>query len=467
MHTHFEGHLTARDCKRYIPHEFVVPTGCGCIDIDLRYGPQRVQGIKNLLTLTLLDPHGFRGARHRSGTEHHVTLSATEATPGYRPGPLPEGVWVVEIDTHMIMPGETVHYTLDVTLTEGGGAECVTPRERILAIARPQPGWYRGDLHTHSDHSDAHGFAVADLIQMARDARLDFVFLTDHNTATGLSDMDVAPNGTLLTAGGIELTTYWGHALCLGAREWVDWRMRPGTGDMARIAAVTYAQGQVFVIAHPQADGDPGCTGCSWRFGEMMPGNARVVEIWNGPWGCDSNNEKALALWYDWLNQGLHLAATAGSDAHGPRDYASGPGFNVIYAEALSEAALLEGVSAGRLYLSSGPQLTFQAQNADGATWGIGDTVTQPATFRVRWRDCPPDADVRVIVNGRLLCALPSGVEGAHMWSMTPDQADWVTAEIRDKSGVLLAVTNPIFQDGSELPTRHTKSAKEGAQYEA
>jgi hypothetical protein len=52
---------------------------------------------------------------------------------------------------------------------------------------------------------------------------------------------------------------------------------------------------------------------------------------------------------------------------------------------------------------------------------------------------------VRVIVNGRLLHALPSGVEGAHTWSMTPDEADWVTVEIRDKSGVMLAVTNPIF----------------------
>ena len=450
MDYHFEGSLTARDCKRYIPHEFAVPAGCGRIDIDFRYAPQRVQGIKNLLTLTVFDPHGFRGARHRSGTAQHVTLSATEATPGYQPGSLPTGTWIVEVDTHMIMPGETVSYTLDVMLTEGVTDDAVVSRARVPAVVRAQPGWYRGDLHTHSDHSDAHDFPVADLLQMARDAGLDFVFLTDHNTVSGLLEMDAATDETLLASGGIELTTYWGHALCLGARAWVDWRMRPGTGDMARVAAATYAQGQVFVIAHPQADGEPGCTGCSWRFGEMMPGDARVVEVWNGPWDCDSNNEKALALWYDWLNQGLRLAATAGSDAHDPRDYASGPGFNVIYAEALSEAALLEGVLAGRLYLSSGPQLTFQAWSDDGATWMLGDTITRPAPhvpvhFVAHWRDCPPDAEVRVIVNGRPLSALPAGVEGAHTWTLTPDEADWVTVEIRDKSGAMLAVTNPIF----------------------
>jgi hypothetical protein len=449
MDYHFEGHLTARDCKRYIPHTFAVPAGCGRIDIDFRYGPQRVQGIKNLLTLTLFDPHGFRGARHRSGTEHHVTLSATEATPGYFPGPLSAGTWTVEVDTHMVMPGETVHYTLDVTLTEGAAGASAALHERAPVVARAQPGWYRGDLHTHSDHSDAHDFPVAGLIGMARDAGLDFVFLTDHNTVTGLPEMDASVSETLLTTGGMELTTYWGHALCLGARAWVDWRIHPRAGDMARVAAATYAQGQVFVIAHPLGDGDPGCTGCAWRFGAMMPGNARAVEIWNGPWECDSNNERTLALWYDWLNQGLRLAGTAGSDAHSPHHYTVSTGFSVIYAEALSETALLEGVLAGRLYLSSGPQLTFQAQDDDGHTWMIGDTVTQPATFTVCWRACPPDAAVRVMVNGRLLHALPAAVEGAYTWSLSPAEANWVTVEIRDKSGLMLAVTNPIFLDNA------------------
>ncbi len=75
MDDHFEGYLTARDCKRYIPHEFAVPVGCEHIDIDFRYAPQRVQGIKNLLMLTVFDPHGFRGARHRSGTAHEILFS--------------------------------------------------------------------------------------------------------------------------------------------------------------------------------------------------------------------------------------------------------------------------------------------------------------------------------------------------------------------------------------------------------
>jgi hypothetical protein len=286
---------------------------------------------------------------------------------------------------------------------------------------------------------------VADLLQTARDYGLDFIFLTDHNTTAGLHAMEAAAAEDLLTAGGLELTTFWGHALCLGTRAWVDWRVRPGSGDMARIAAETYAANQVFIIAHPEAIGDPYCTGCTWRFGEMMPGAAQLVEIWNGPWQGESNNEAALALWYDWLNQGLRLTATAGTDTHHAGDYAAGPGFNVIYAESLSEAALLKALRAGHLYLSAGPHVTFQARDENGATWISGDTIAQPVTLTVGWANCLADAQVRLLANGRLLDQRLGGMHGEYAWALRPDQADWAVVEIRGGDGGLLAITNPIF----------------------
>ena len=85
---------------------------------------------------------------------------------------------------------------------------------------------------------------MAELVEAARAAGLDFIFLTDHNTTSGLPEMDASTTPELLAAGGVELTTFWGHALCLGAREWVDWRIRPGSGEMARIAAAAYASDQ-------------------------------------------------------------------------------------------------------------------------------------------------------------------------------------------------------------------------------
>lgn len=447
MHYHYEGSLTARDAKRCIPQRFGVPAGTGRMELHLRFAPAGAYGIVNLITLTLFDPQGFRGAGLREGDSHWVHLGPAGASPGFLPGPLPGGEWTAEVDTHMIMPGQPVRYSLDITLTEEAGTAA---EPAPLPAARPRtaprgPGWYRGELHSHTYHSDATGRTVAELVQMARGEGLDFIFLTDHNTTAGLAEMDALAADDLLTAGGIELTTFWGHALCLGTRDWVDWRVRPNSGEMERIAAATYGRGQVFVIAHPQSPGDPACTGCSWRFGDMMPGNAEVVEIWNGPWGGDSNNEPSLALWYDWLNQGQRLAATAGTDTHSSRDYAARPGFNVVYAEALTEAALLKAIRAGRLYMSAGPRLGLEARGEGGERWTMGDTAARPATFTAGWAGCPDGARLRVMANGRSLAEQPAAGEGSYTWAMAPGDADWVVVEIRDAGGELLAISNPIY----------------------
>jgi hypothetical protein len=231
---------------------------------------------------------------------------------------------------------------------------------------------------------------------------------------------------------------------------------------MSRVATETYASDGVFVIAHPQSTGDPACTGCTWRYGDMMPGTARLVEIWNGPWGGDSNNEEALSLWYDWLNQGRRVVATAGTDMHSIQDYAAKPGFSVVYAKDLSEAALLKALRAGHLYLSAGPQVTFQARNGSGERWIMGDTVTRPVTFTVIWADCPADAQIGLIADGRLLDQWMVGARGQYAWHMAPDQAHWVGVEIRGGDGELLAITHPIFFEQDALAGQQHKKAATG-----
>lgn len=448
MHIHWEGELTARDCKRHIPIRFEVPAHTAQIEIAFQFTPEKVFDFGNMICLTIFDPDGFRGAGHRGGARHEVTIDAHRATPGYIPGPLLAGEWIVQLDTHMIMPGAPLHYALDVTLHDQIAAVMppatrANPPRANLPVRGP--GWYRGDLHSHTNHSDADDRSVAQLVQTAHDYGLDFIFLTDHNTTSGLAEVGALAGPDLYTAGGLELTTFWGHALCLGARTWVDWRLRPSSGDMPAIAAATYAAGQLFIIAHPQSIGDPVCTGCAWRFGEMMPGNSQIVEIWNGPWGGDSNNDATLALYYDWLNQGWHLVATAGSDTHGTQDYAAHPGFSVIYTEELTEAALFKAIAAGHLYLSSGPQLSLTAQTADGTRAMMGDTLYAAATLTLNWSAAPPDAQVRLIVNGRLQEQWPAMEQGEAARHLTPDEADWVLVEIRSAGGEVLAITNPIF----------------------
>ncbi|MFQ3634113.1 CehA/McbA family metallohydrolase [Roseiflexus sp.] len=448
MHTIFDGALTEREWKRHISHPFEVAPGATRMFIRLHFDPLTVGGIDNMLCLSLFDPNGFRGAGHRGGAQHNVTIDAVRATPGYLPGPLPAGQWNAVIDTHMVASGAPCRYTLTITTTDDP-VEGATESPNVSVVKTPGRGWYRGDLHAHTIHSDG-DWDIPDLIAAARDRRLDFVTLTDHNTISQLRDIDTLTTSDLLVMGGMELTTFWGHALSLGTRHWIDWRIRPGERSMPLIAAEIEKEGGLFVIAHPLAPGDPYCTGCDWRYVEMMPGTARAVEVWNGLWNGDSNNEAALALWYEWLNWGLRITATAGTDAHGPAPAAARPGFNVVYAPRREEGAILRAISHGRLFLSSGP--TLELTGTSGETHAmLGDTLPRgAATVHLRWRDVPAGARLRFIVDGARLSEDTIDPTGERAWNLDEGAAQWCVAEIRAADDELLAVTNPIYFAGEE-----------------
>lgn len=457
MQAQFSATLTSGDVKRHIPHAFVVPAACSRLTVRLHYTPRVAGGLTNLLTLTLFDPNGFRGAGHRGGETHVVELTPTTATPGYLLGALPAGEWIVQVDTHMVLPDTPVHYTLAVT-TESDAAVATAPTAPpapdFSRVLNPNPGWYRGDLHCHTLHSDA-SWTTEALVAEARRQKFDFIALTDHNTISPLAEMAALTGDGLLTMGGQELTTFWGHAVCLGAYDWLDWRVdRAGVG-MAALAEQLYAQGQLYIIAHPYAIGDPYCTGCRWLYTGMMPGNARLVEIWNGPWFGGhplerNQNEDGIGLYYRWLNEGHKLVATAGSDAHGPRGYLGGVGCNVIYAEELSTAALLRALAQGHLYLSQGPTLTVEARNACGDAVLMGDTLAvqgQMMTVTVHWAEVSTAAMLRLIVNGAVQERQAVTGAGEAQWTLPAYGPRWCTIELRGADEAMLAVTNPIFFD--------------------
>ena len=455
MHHQFRGVLTARDAKQHFGHVFAVPEGATELRLTFDYEPERGPSGLNALHLTLFDARGFRGAGHRRGDVHDsvvthiVELSKAHATPGYCAGALPTGEWSVVIDSHMIVADAPVTYEIVIDIS-CGPPDRIVEAEAGEVTARPASrgaGWYRGDLHGHTVHSDGR-WQIADLLAHARARQLDFVTLSDHNTISGLVELDRLAQPDLLTMGGFELTTYAGHALALGVRQWIDWRVQPGTRTMPQIAADVDAAGGLFIIAHPMSVGDPICTGCDWRHRDMLPGPAHVVEVWNGEWEGERNNEHALALWYSWLNQGHRLVATAGTDIHGPLPDGARPGFNVVYADALSEAAILRAVAAGHLFLSDGPWMSLKGRTDDGAVAMMGDSLhAASATISARWDGCAADDQARLVVDGRVLFDQDAEGQGEEQWRLAAGEARWCVLEVRDARARLRSVTNPIFID--------------------
>ena len=270
--------------------------------------------------------------------------SRGRCTPGFNAGPVRPGRWLIEVDTYRLLPPDPITYTIDVTLSNRPIA--MPPRN----FPKPKralrgPGWYKGDLHAHSLHSDA-SWDIPDLIAYAKSCGHDFQSLTDHNTVSGLPEHESRGDDELMMMGGLELTTYYGHAVVLGTRQWQEWRLdTPEHFTMPQIAQKAMDSGGFFIIAHPRNVGYPECAGCHWEFDDMRPGNARTVEIWNGTWNpC---TEHATQDFYQWLTDGYRMVATGGTDLHGPPAEPRRHGTTVIYANELSEAEIVAALRKG------------------------------------------------------------------------------------------------------------------------
>ena len=444
----FRGKLSHRDSKKHLLHSFKVPRGANTLKIALRYEQHIVGTSRNLITLCVFDPEIYRGAGHRQGPALDISISLYSATPGFLSGPIPHGSWKVELDTHWINPDAPCLFQLEVEVSQ---VDLFNPKlSDNSSYKRPSPpsraGWYWGDLHTHSVHSDG-VYDVSTLLQSAREKGLDFIALTDHNTVSGLEEVRKFAEKQPLCIEGMEFTTFWGHALGLGIHQWVDWRTGLSDRSMSQVLDEVTASSGLFVIAHPVAAHDSECTGCSWRYNDIMPGAAHAVEIWNEKW--DNNNDRSLHLWYQWLNLGYRISATAGSDQHDAkyrRDNLPGIGFNVVNVPFLTERQVIEAIRQGQIYLSSYPQLTIsgRCKELDFVPMG-GQLLGENKIIEISWHQCPNGASFRIILDGEIADLWPATTWGRRTWTIPDSKFKWCLVELRDASGIMVAITNQIY----------------------
>ena len=213
--------------------------------------------------------------------------------------------------------------------------------------------WKCFELHTHTLHSDGN-FSVSELCTAAKDFLYDAIVLTDHNTMSGLDEL----NGKAVPViPGIEWTTFYGHMLVMGAEKYIDWRfVKPDTID-EYTQAVKDARG-IIGIAHPFHMGSPMCTGCYWDFKVQNWNNIDYIEVWSEPFPQKRyNNVLAFSWWTELLNQGHRLAAGAGWDWHRQPDRPLLPPATWLGLEngIISTASVKEALAAGRTIVSIGP----------------------------------------------------------------------------------------------------------------
>lgn len=347
----------------YVP--FDVPAGTTRIDVALALDRSASVG------LGLFDPRGagyrsagFRGVAGKERREVFVGLR--EATPGFTPGPIPAGRWTVILPVFLALLPTRV--TLRIRLTRG---EDVAPAVAgpLPGVVRAGPGWYRGDLHCHTEASSdawATGSALtpAGYADLARALQLDFLAMTDHNVISQNSGLAADAGAGVLLLAGEEMTNWFhGHATISGIDPgiWFDFRQTPfglplptGDGRIADLVAAVREAGGVISAAHPMMPTT------SWHFlaDALVSPAARTdaFEVWNGRWQLD--DEVALRVWHRMLCAGWGVVANGGSDLHGTADeegLTPGTPTTVVYSGALAREPVVAALRAGRSFVTRHP----------------------------------------------------------------------------------------------------------------
>jgi hypothetical protein len=296
-------------------------------------------------------------------------------------------------------------------------------------------------------------FTVDERLRRASERGLDFIAITDHNTVSHHRELDPWRD-RIVPIRGSEVTTFHGHMNVFGLTAPIDWRADRRGGGAAGIVEQAHRQGALISINHPSSFGDPWCVGCHWDYARVDYSTFDAMEVWNGGWAdVETANEGNIALWTDLLDAGIRLTAITGTDSHGPVDDDDASlGFTHVHATEPSEAAILEGIRRGRVFLSRGPVLSFLAIGSDGRE------------IRVPGEELPADGAVRLSADvegldreatlwlatagSKVPLAAAEPGDGRVVDERTVQATGWWRLELRAGSaphGDMLALTNPVY----------------------
>ena len=452
--------------ERHHHHRFEVDVPAGTRELRLRFAWQpRDLGSEHLgngVNLSVFGPAGFRGSLPPAWIGREVTIGETDASLGVLAGPIPAGPWSLVIGASEILndgveSGElTWHLEAAARVAPGAGTTTAPEPTSAPEAGAPRPPaggprWYRGDLHSHTTHSDGE-ITVADRVRGAVERGQDFLAITDHNTISHFREVDAWPD-SIVRIRGSEVTTFHGHLNCFGLSEIVDWRDAARGSGAARIVEAAHRQGALISINHPSAFGDPWCSGCHWDYALVDFATIDAIEVWNGRWRMpESDNNGALAFWTDLLDAGYRPTAVSGTDSHSAEedDYIALP-MNRVWAEERTEAAILDGIRRGRVILSSGPTLSFRATGSDGASIEVpGGRMAADGRLdlaaTVDGLEAP--ATLRFVTSGSVIEIGACGTGRTEVARSGLVAARWWRLELREGSsptGDVVALTNPVF----------------------
>lgn len=311
------------------------------------------------------------------------------------------------------------HVTAQAAGTAAAGAQ-VTATVDLPAVAAPgmMEGWYGGDHHFHLNYGGQALLAPGALVPMMRGEDLDVATPLSANLHTRRIDEGYfawsRSEPPLIQFGQEVRSHFLGHTGHIGVKTlYWPWYWGPGypvygRDDRSNAGALqqTRKQGGVNSYVHPVTTRTP--------FGGEAPrgiplelvsdavlGDVDTIEL-----ACLWSDELGTAeAWYRLLNVGARIAPSAGTDAMVDFFRTMAVGTTRVYVKVpgqLTMAGYLDGLRAGRSFVTNGPLLRFRAAGREP-----GEVVKAEAGQDVAWEldvaTAVPFERVEILVNGEVV----------------------------------------------------------------
>jgi hypothetical protein len=191
--------------------------------------------------------------------------------------------------------------------------------------------------------------------------------------------------------------------------------------------------------------------GCGWDQDTDMT-LVQAVEAVNG--GDAGTRWSGIPFWEAQLNRGYRLTAIGGSDSHRPDENPPGVPATVVHAAELSQAAILDGIRRGHVFVDvdgTPDRLLDVRAEADGRQAMMGDALAAPAGTTVRFTVTTrgvADGRLRILDNGKPVtpaAASTPSADGAHFTLPGDGKRHWIRVDVLAGDGRLLLLGNPIY----------------------
>lgn len=421
----------------------------------------RVDGIKEAVRMSIIDENGHpiipdSGIIHSEGQNGIVFF--------YSPGEIEVEAPLGTLTITAVHGFSTPKQVQEIKLEEGA-TNAEINLNRIWNAKKE--GWYSADNHFHLNYGGTNQLDPEDILLDLKAEEIDIAFPLVANLGNRFLEqslLDWKNEGLPIISFGQEIRSHFlGHLNLIGTKElYWPWVWGPnydiyGADDRLNAQPLRFAreQGGLGGYVHPVSIKDPFKEGGASSVPISLIADVVMEEVDILELACLWTDEIGTAsLWHEFLNLGIPIALSAGSDVMNNIYRTMAIGATRVYVKPegkLTGENYLEALKKGKSFVSNGPQILFSVEDYE-----VGDVIkskNKKASWKLKVHSPISYEKVEIFVNGDVVWTKKSkkGNSETYSGSIEIPEGGWVTARVSGSKSEWPMMDSYIFAESSPI----------------